>query len=64
MKKSLWTHERELETLIIVRDKMVDSRDNQKTIDAQNHAIFMKAAFIDQNFFEKIPLENIDPDSY
>jgi hypothetical protein len=60
MKKSLWQHEMELEKLYIELEKTT----NQQEIDEIHHAIFMKAAFIDQNFFENIPLENIDPNDY
>lgn len=54
--KTLWEHERELETLYIELDKA--DKTDKPAVDAINHAIFMKAAFIDQNFFQKIPLEN------
>jgi hypothetical protein len=56
MKKSLRQYEIELEKLYIDLETATDKQE----IDAINHAIFMKAAFIDQNFFENIPLENIN----
>lgn len=54
MKKSLWQYEMELEKLYIE----LETATNKQEIDAINHAIFMKAAFIEQHFFENIPLEN------
>jgi hypothetical protein len=63
MKKSLWQHEKELETLYIKRDEAIKMQ-LTSLVDCYNHSIFMKATFIDQNFFENIPLENIDPNNY
>ncbi len=56
MKKSLWQHEMELETLIEVYKKMVASYDNKATIDKQWQLILDKQTYIDKHFTLKTQL--------
>lgn len=49
-KKSLWQHEMELETPIIVYKKMVESWDSKETTSAQWQKILDKQTFINTNF--------------
>jgi len=50
IKKSLWQHEMELETLIIVYKKMIECRDDKETIERQWQKILDKHEFINLTY--------------
>jgi hypothetical protein len=57
--KTLLEHERELDVLF---DALKKADENSK--DMIVDAILKKTVLMDREFFEKIPLENIDPNNY